>query len=58
MGYLPLLFYHRIFHVLRQPMSKQAGIVKRLKRKAAQLHQEIYALYLAYKDPRVPWFAK
>ena len=39
-------------------MSKQAGIVKRLKRKAAQLHQEIYAMYLAYKDPRVPWFAK
>lgn len=23
-----------------------------------QLKMEIYALYLAYKDPRVPWYAK
>ncbi len=28
------------------------------KRRARQLKTEIYALYLAYKDPRVPWYAK
>jgi len=25
---------------------------------ARQLKQEIYALYLAYRDPRVPWYAR
>lgn len=39
-------------------MPKQVGIAQRLKRKAARLQQEIYALYLAYKHPRVSWFAK
>ncbi|HAJ32387.1 MAG TPA: hypothetical protein DCK79_03330 [Candidatus Atribacteria bacterium] len=28
------------------------------KEKAKKLKQEIYALYLAYKDPRVSWYAK
>ena len=28
------------------------------KRWAVQLEQELYAVYLAYKDPRVPWYAK
>jgi uncharacterized membrane protein YkvA (DUF1232 family) len=28
------------------------------KQKAGQLKIETYALYLAYKDPRVPWYAK
>lgn len=28
------------------------------KRRAKQLKRETYALYLAYKDPRVPWYAK
>ena len=26
--------------------------------KARQLKLEVYALYLAYKDPRTPWYAK
>ena len=39
-------------------MSKKAGIVERFKQKTDQLKQEIYALYLAYKDPRVSWYAK
>ena len=30
----------------------------RLKEKAKKLKQEIYVLYLAYKDPRVLWYAK
>ncbi len=28
------------------------------KRWARQLKQEIYALYLAYRDPRLPWYAR
>jgi uncharacterized membrane protein YkvA (DUF1232 family) len=33
-------------------------IVKRLKRWARRLKAEVYALYLAYNDPRVPWHAR
>ena len=29
-----------------------------LKQKAKQLKIEIYTIYLAYKDPRVPWYAR
>ena len=29
-----------------------------LKQKAKQLKSEIYCLYLAYRDPRVAWYAK
>lgn len=28
------------------------------KTKAQKLRNELYALYLAYRDPRVPWYAK
>ena len=28
------------------------------RQRARQLKQETYALYLAYRDPRVPWYAK
>jgi uncharacterized membrane protein YkvA (DUF1232 family) len=28
------------------------------KRRVNQLKMETYAIYLAYKDPRVPWYAK
>ena len=28
------------------------------KKRVLQLRTEIYALYLAYKDPRVPWYAR
>lgn len=28
------------------------------KERAAALKREVYAVYLAYKDPRVPWYAK
>ncbi len=33
-------------------------IVDIWKRRANQLKMETYAIYLAYKDPRVPWYAK
>lgn len=36
-------------------MSEAIG---QLKQRARQLKAETYALYLAYKDPRVPWYAK
>jgi uncharacterized membrane protein YkvA (DUF1232 family) len=32
--------------------------VGRLKRWAKGVKAEVYALYLAYKDPRVPWYAR
>lgn len=32
--------------------------IERLKRWARKLKAEGYALYLAYKDPRVPWYAR
>ena len=38
-------------------MSKLRTI-ERLKQKSRHLKIEIYALYLAYRDPRVPWYAK
>jgi uncharacterized membrane protein YkvA (DUF1232 family) len=30
----------------------------RLRKKTEELEKETYALYLAYRDPRVPWYAK
>ena len=33
-------------------------ILPKLRMKAARLKQEIHALYLASRDPRVPWYAK
>jgi uncharacterized membrane protein YkvA (DUF1232 family) len=30
----------------------------RLRRFAEKLHSELYALYLAYRDPRTPWYAR
>jgi len=32
--------------------------LEKLKQRSRQLKIEIYAIYLAYKDPRVPWFAR
>ncbi len=36
----------------------QRRTIERLKQKSRHLKIEIYALYLAYRDPRVPWYAK
>jgi uncharacterized membrane protein YkvA (DUF1232 family) len=33
-------------------------LLERLKRWAGGLKEETYALYLAYRDPRVPWYAR
>ena len=32
--------------------------IEHLKKRANSLKRETYALYLAYSDPRVPWYAK
>jgi len=34
------------------------GRLETWKRRAGELKREIYAIYLAHKDPRVPWYAK
>ncbi|OWY65168.1 hypothetical protein B7486_43450 [cyanobacterium TDX16] len=34
------------------------AMLDRLKQQAKHLKAELYALYLAYRDPRVPWYAK
>lgn len=33
-------------------------MLKVLRQQAEDLKKETYALYLAYRDPRVPWYAK
>ena len=33
-------------------------LLERLKQRVQHLKVEIYAIYLAYKDPRVPWYAR
>jgi uncharacterized membrane protein YkvA (DUF1232 family) len=33
-------------------------LIKKLKRQAGSLKVETYALYLACRDPRTPWYAK
>jgi uncharacterized membrane protein YkvA (DUF1232 family) len=36
----------------------QSTTLERLKQRARLLKSEVYALYLAYRDPRVPWYAR
>ena len=33
-------------------------LLNRLKRRARSIKTETYAIYIAYRDPRVPWFAR
>lgn len=35
-----------------------ANILEAWKQRARQLKAETYALYLAYRDPRTPWYAR
>ena len=34
------------------------ALLDRLKERARRLRRELYALYLAYRDPRTPWYAR
>ncbi|MEW6093124.1 MAG: hypothetical protein AB1531_04075 [Chloroflexota bacterium] len=38
--------------------AKKPSLFHRLKEAARRLKVETYALYLAYRDPRTPWYAK
>lgn len=38
--------------------ERVSGVLEGWKSRARRLKSEIYALYLAYRDPRVPWYAK
>lgn len=40
------------------PESNSLNIMDRLKQQAKRLKSEVFALYFAYKDPRVPWYGK
>lgn len=33
-------------------------VLEKLKNKAKAIKQSVFVLYLSYKDPRVPWYAK
>ena len=35
-----------------------AQFIEQWKQRARQLKVEVYAIYLAYRDPRVPWYAR
>ena len=35
-----------------------ATVLERWKGRARRLKREVYAIYLAYQDPRVPWYAR
>jgi uncharacterized membrane protein YkvA (DUF1232 family) len=39
-------------------MAEQTSLMQRLQAKARALKTEVYALYLAYRDPRTPWVGK
>ncbi|MGE5654645.1 MAG: YkvA family protein [Bacillota bacterium] len=38
--------------------EQQATLFKSWKQRAKKLKADVYALYFAYRDPRVPWYAK
>lgn len=39
-------------------MTKSDTLWARWRQRARQLKTEVYALYLAYRDPRTPWYGK
>ncbi len=45
---------------LKSPVGLFSGplVLDKWKQSARRLKLEIYAIYLAYKDPRVPWYAR
>jgi uncharacterized membrane protein YkvA (DUF1232 family) len=47
---------HQAVH--RRTRGREVSFVERLKRWARRLKVEVHALYLAYRDPRVPWYAR
>jgi uncharacterized membrane protein YkvA (DUF1232 family) len=41
-----------------QVVQENGSMIEHWKHRARQLKTELYALYLAYRDPRVPWYAR
>lgn len=41
-----------------QKVKRYKGSLERWKQRASQLTKDTYAIYLACKDPRVPWYTK
>ena len=39
-------------------MASWQQLIDKWKQRAQLIKADVYALYLAYKDPRVPWYAK
>jgi len=39
-------------------LAKEAALLEKLKQHARHLKSETFALYLASRDPRTPWYAK
>lgn len=37
---------------------RRMGVIERWRSRAERLKMDTYAIYLAYKDPRTPWYAK
>jgi uncharacterized membrane protein YkvA (DUF1232 family) len=44
--------------ITHQHRKSMAAWIESLKQWARQLKLQVYALYLAYRDPRVPWYAR
>ncbi|MBZ4654367.1 MAG: hypothetical protein JG781_1708 [Peptococcaceae bacterium] len=42
---------------MSEPTAKES-LIEHWKIRAKKLKAEIYALYYAYKDPRIPWYAR
>ena len=38
--------------------KNRVSFIEKWKQSARDLKREVYALFLAYKDPRMPWYAK
>src|SRR5574341_1169768 len=47
---------HRLYNTIKRNCMKKH--IDKLKQRARNVKHETYALYLAYRDPRVPWYAK
>jgi uncharacterized membrane protein YkvA (DUF1232 family) len=50
--------YNRLYSESSEVNIQLSPVPNHLKELADRLEKETYALYLAYRDPRVPWYAK
>jgi uncharacterized membrane protein YkvA (DUF1232 family) len=57
-GFFPKKGYPLTFLIQYIVEYGRYHMLERLKHKARLLKTEAYAIYLAYKDPRVPWYAR